>query len=152
MSGTRSRAFPQRLDRQLAFERFVEAFIGERLDAHGTWKSPLASWTAARLDGRADVIQIRFEEMRAQPAAVVRRISSWLGAAVSEADITRAVERSSIDRMRGATAPNVRPSPDVGPLVDQGRVGGWRDVLTQQQVPKFDEFADGLKLMGYPTS
>ncbi len=34
---------PQRLDRQLAFERFVEAFIRGRLDAHGTWRSHLAS-------------------------------------------------------------------------------------------------------------
>ena len=142
---------PRRLDRQLAFERFLDAFIRGWLDAHGTWKSHLTSWTAARLNGQADVMQIRFEEMRAQPAAVVGRISSWLGAAVSEAEIDRAVERSAIDHMRGATAPNVRASPNVGPLVDQGRVGGWRDILTERQIKKFDAFADGLRLMGYPT-
>ena len=102
------------------------------------------------------MVSVRFEDLRADPVGNVARICRWLGAHVTNEEVGRAVERCALDRMRdatrGATPPGIRPSPTLPPLVNDGRVGGWRDVLTERQIQRFGVFADGLQLMGYPTS
>lgn len=147
---------PEAMAEGEAFDRFIDAFISGRLDPHGTWNGHLVSWIAAAGAGRADVMRIRFEDFRVDPFGNLARVCRWLGADATSKEIQRAVERSALDRMREATRsqipPGVRPSPDLPPLVNQGNVGGWRDVLDERQVQKFEAFAEGLRLMRYPIS
>lgn len=147
-------AIPPKMYENEALDRFVDAFIGGRLDAHGTWNSHLASWVGAAASERADIISVQFDELRADPVGNLERIANWLDAEVSLADIRRAVEQCTIDRMRAATrdgtSPGIGSSPKLPSPVHEGRVGIWREVLDERQARKFDVFADGLQLMGYP--
>jgi hypothetical protein len=146
---------PRSMDEDAAFDRFVTAFVNGRLDPHGTWIGHLSSWTAARTCGAADVLTVRYEDMRSDPMGTLELITRWLGGQAEREEIARAVDSCSIDQMKaatwGRTPPGIRPSPNLAPLVNAGLVGGWRDVLGEQ-AQKFEAFGDGLRLMGYPES
>ena len=87
------------------------------------------------------------------------RFAAWLGLERTLADTTRTAERCSIERMREAEAYAVENTPQIFSrgvasrkfrTVNEGRVGGWRDSLTESQQMGFAAFAEGLKIMGYP--
>lgn len=145
---------PSTMDDAEAFDAYIDAFIGGRLDAHGTWLAHLRSWTDAQSSGKADVHTVRYEDLRLEPHDTLELIARWLDLNVTAADISRAVDDCSIDRMRNAdfeSAPG-RTLPSRPPVINQGLVGGWRDVLSAHQAARFGVFADGLAEMGYASA
>lgn len=146
---------PSSLGETRAFDRFVDAFIDGRLDPHGTWNSHTLSWLSAAESGQAEVLRVRFEDMRADPNAQLEHIAAWLGATVTAEDVARAVERCTVERMReaprGVPPPGVPPSPNLPPLVNEGAVGRWRGLLIESQARRFEAFSEGMRLAGYPT-
>lgn len=145
---------PRSMHDSVAFDRFIDAFICGRVEAYGTWIGHLESWRQARTSGRADVLTVRYEDIRSDPSGMLEAIAHWLGVEVTQDGIAQAVENASIRRMReatqGRTPPRVRSSPNLAPIVNSGLVGGWRDVLDGRQAARFNVFADGLATMGYP--
>jgi hypothetical protein len=141
-----------------SFDRFVDAFLAGRLDAHGTWQSHLLSWLGAAQEGRAAVLRVRFEDLRADPAGQVERIAEWLGISLASGAAAGVAARCSIERMREAEAYAAAHTPEALPAValrtglpnvSSGRVGGWRSRLTRDQAARFGAVAGGLALMGY---
>jgi hypothetical protein len=147
---------------EASFERFVDAFIGGRLDAHGTWQSHLFSWVTAAEDARADVLRIRFEDMRADTPASVLRIGTFLGLELSAERAAAVAQRCSIAAMRAAEAHAVAATPEAlpaaslrtrVPLIAEGAVEGWRERMTPAQAARIaDAFARGLAMMSYPAA
>lgn len=72
----------------------------------GNWPQSVQAWTdpAAlhRYFPNAEVLPVRYEDMRADPAATLYKILDFLdlGEPVAMADVTRAVETSTLDKMR----------------------------------------------------
>ncbi len=142
-----------------SFDCFLRAWLRGHVDAYGTWEEHLRSWLAAAQMRRADVLRLRYEDLRSDTVGTLRRICDWLGLAAGDADVERAVAQSTIERMRDAEATAFRRTPGaLDPralrtglrMVNRGAVGGWRDALTDEQQRRFEVFADGIALMGYP--
>jgi hypothetical protein len=147
-------------DIDASFDRFIDAMlVPYRVDAHGTWQSHLFSWVTAEKDGRVDLIRVRYEDLKSDTAGKVRDIARFLGVELTDADARRVAERTTIDRMRAAEretmergeTPFARLGRETGiGVVNTGRVQGWRERMTPEQVARFAAFADGMALMGYP--
>lgn len=145
-------------DVALTFDRFVDAFLAGRVDAHGTWQSHLDSWLAAAGSGACEVLRIRYEDLRAEPVQGVRFIANWLGLDVSPERAAEIVELCSIEHMRDAEREALRDTPRALPpaarrtgisVIGQGSVGSWRDALSSDQQRRFNSFAEGIAAMGY---
>ena len=145
---------PRGMDDAVAFDRFIDAYIGGRLDAHGTWNGHVESWIDARDAGKADVLLLRYEDMRSDPVDGLSRVAQWLGLSVDRERVEGAVAATSLDAMREATRdvvpPGMRRSASPSPIVNNGLVEGWRAVLTEIQADRFGAFAEGLRRLGYP--
>ena len=96
----------------------------------------------------ADLLLVRYEDLRRDPVAGLRDIAGFLGlGGVAEAAIARAVEASSFEAMRRReTARDADASPlAAGSAEDpesfktrKGKVGGYRDYLDDAQVAWLD--------------
>lgn len=138
------------------FDRFVDAFINGRLAPHGTWQENARSWSAAAAAGRCDVLLVRYEDLRAEPAAGLRRILEWLGVDAADGAVERAVAGADIERMRALTRNldagwdrRTGNQPGRFTFVNSGRAGGWRSILTGAQAARFGAFAGSLAEFDY---
>lgn len=145
-------------DRDASFDRFIDAFIAGRVDAYGTWQSHLMSWLDGASSGRSDVLRLRYEDLRSDPAGKVVEISQWLGLPVSMSRAVEIVERCSIERMRDSESKNVAHADSIFArqgratgigVINTGTVEAWRERMTPAQVARFGAFARGLAAMGY---
>ena len=145
-------------DEAASFDRHVDAFIAGRVDTFGTWQEHVTSWTVAKDQGLADVMRVRFEDLRADTPAELERIADWLALPFSRADALRIADRCSFENMRRAEAEGRLANPPVFSktalrtglsVVREGRAGGWQRSLNDTQQARFSAFAEGLALMGY---
>jgi hypothetical protein len=98
--------------RRYVADRYVEDYLERGGDARwtgfgmGTWSENVASWTA-RTDG-VPGLTVRYEDLLDDAATEVARIGRFLGLDVTGADVERAVEASSFDRMRALEEAEIR--------------------------------------------
>jgi hypothetical protein len=108
-----------------------------------------------------DVLVVRYEDMRADPAGVLRSIFAFTGDTISDRQIEEAVEFAAYDNMKkmeqeqhfkGAGA-RVKPGDKGNPQsfkVRKAKVGGYRDYFTDAQCAELDAMVAGLHPMfGY---
>lgn len=143
-------------DPAASFDAFVDAFLAARIDPFGSWLAHLTSWLDAAEQDRADVLLVRYEDLRADTPRGLLRIVDWLGVTADAEAIARAAELSNLDRMRAAEAVELARDPrspfrgrEALPLVTTGTVGGWREALDASQKARFAVFAAGLARLGY---
>ena len=145
-------------DKVASFDRHVDAFIAGRVDAFGTWQQHVMSWSVAKEQRLADVLQVKFEELKTDTPTELERIADWLAVPFSRSDAQRVAERCSFANMQKAEAEGRRADPPVFSktalrtglsVVREGRAGGWQRVLDEAQQARFAAFAEGLALMGY---
>src|SRR5262249_39177783 len=108
----------------------------------------LNGW-AEELDTGADVLVVRYEDLKEAPEATLRRLLVFMGEAPSQRELTEAVEFASIENMRKLEAANVfwrsgqvlrpgrRDNPDSY-KVRRAKVGGYRDYLDDDQAAEVD--------------
>lgn len=133
------------LDREAGVPRIVDYFNG---------------WAAA-IPELVDVLVVRYEDMRADPAAVLRRILDFTGTPVSDEQVREAVEFAAYDNMRKmeregffrGTGARVKAADESNPQsfkVRKGKVGGYRDYFTDEQCARLDEMVAQLDpVFGY---
>ena len=141
-----------------ALDRFIDDFVKGHIDPFGTWQGHLLSWTSAREHGDADIVSIRYEDLRADTPAALIGIAKWLGVPLSNQQATGIAERSSLEHMQADESMALELTPQIFArrakhrelrLVNEGRVAGWRDILDTEQQARFRPMAEGLALMGY---
>lgn len=96
---------------------------------------------------RDNAMIVRYEDLRSQPAEHLRRVAQALGETVTEAQIEDAVAFASMENMRKLEAEQYftnsslrqkkRGNPDTK-KVRRGKVGGYRDDLSPEQVATMD--------------
>ena len=108
-----------------------------------------------------DVLVIRYEDMRADPGAVLARIMEFTGTQVSEEQVREAVEFAAYDNMKKmeqekffkGSGARVKPGDKDNPQsfkVRKAKVGGYRDYFTDEQCQQLDEMVAQLDPMfGY---
>jgi len=93
------------------FGAYVESFIEHRGDPRwaelgmGSWVDNVRSWWQA---GHFPVLRIRYEDLAGDPLQAGREIALLLRPESSEADIQRAVQNSSFQRMRQIEREDIR--------------------------------------------
>jgi Sulfotransferase domain len=97
------------------------------------------------------VLVVRYEDMRARPEATLGEILAFIGTPGSEPQVREAVAFASFENMRrleqkrtfwlsgGRMVPKDRGNPESF-KVRRGKVGGYRDYFTDQQLTEIESF------------
>jgi hypothetical protein len=140
----------------VGFDRFLDGFLAGRHEPHGTWERHVESWLNAAEARRSDVVVIRYETMRDDPEAQFARIVHWLGLDMDGAAVADVVAAARIERMRDMTsdfdatvARRQGHDPGQFSLVNSGRVGSWRALLSDEQQGRFRAVNAALARAGY---
>jgi hypothetical protein len=123
------------------FVTHPEAGVPRIIDFFNGW--------AAELAARDDILLIRYEDMRANPQAVMQRVLDFVGTPGTDDEIRQAVEFASYDNMKKleeksffrASGARVKPGDKTNPdsfKVRRGKVGGYRDYFDDEQVAVID--------------
>jgi hypothetical protein len=106
-------------------------------------------WADA-FDSMSKLLVVKYEDLRADTKGQLRRILEFIGEQPVEADIEDAVTFASIDNMRRMETENaaksgahrsMKPGNADDPSsfkVRRGKVGGWRDYVTEEQANALD--------------
>jgi hypothetical protein len=122
-------------------EPFVGRFIAGDLDSYGTWRHFLI---------------VRYEDLRADPAAELLRVAGFAGLSTDGERIRRAVSASDINTMRrseretGHLWPPLRGSRADREFARHGRIGGGQHELSSEAVELIEEtWRELMSNMGY---
>jgi len=133
------------LDKQAGVPRIVEYFNG---------------WAQAIPELR-DVLVIRYEDMRSDPAAALAKILDFTGTAVTAEQVREAVEFAALDNMKKmeqetffkGSGTRVKPGDKDNPdsfKTRKAKVGGYRDYFTDAQCQQLEQMVAQLDPMfGY---
>jgi serine acetyltransferase len=143
--------------RQYTLEEFVDVFWEpESLHSYGRWHEHVESWLAAPERG-ADVLLLRYEDMRGDPERALAQVSEFLGLSVGEADIARVVRDNSVERLREKervaheTVEQRSGEQASKPgFVRAGRAGGWQNELAPEQAKLPPDARAVAERLSYP--
>ncbi len=110
-------------------------------------------WAHSLPDLEKHLLIIRYEDMRTDPAGIMRQVLDFVGTPGSEEDIDKAVEFASYDNMKKheekslfkGSGARVKPGDKNNPdsfKVRRGKVGGYRDYFDDAQVTEIDASVD----------
>lgn len=146
---------------------FIDAFIASggvpawQKRGYGSWISHLHSWYGAR--GSFPVLNMKYEDMKADPAAAVGRLATFFQRELDAAEIARIVDASSFERMRELETAEIESGADGFFQTERGHssdpnfrfmragsVGGYRDFMSEQQLAAAkDRFGEIAEQLGY---
>jgi len=99
------------------------------------WSAFNASW----LDQTdLPLLLLRYEDMQADIAAVVRRLLDFGGRRESDAQIARAVAFADFEELRAQEREEGFREAPRGSFFRRGKAGGWREELTEDQVRRIE--------------
>jgi hypothetical protein len=99
------------------------------------------------LADRPKALLVRYEDLRADPAAKLREVAAWMDFAASDAEIAAAVRFGSFDSMRRKEREGGFEGSDLTPRdagdsdsfkVRRGVIGGYRDYFDEAEVRALD--------------
>jgi len=146
-------------------DAFIAAFLKGKVNGYGAWHRHVASWLDAAESGKVQLLLVKYEDMRRNPEGKLKEIVKFLGVERDAAAIRDAVENNSLEKMRAKEDSARRSTPKDGkaPLrtmenrsegnrfVREGKVAGWRDRLTPEQLALIEQHAGPtLVRLGYP--
>lgn len=82
---------------------------------------------------------LSFEECRAKPVETIQRVLEFMGVERDDASINNAIKESSYKEMKKYEDSILKNYPDtpVGNAMHRGKVGGWKDILTENMLLHF---------------
>ena len=136
---------PEDMLRDLPIFDFILGAKYSRLPRHVAF---LNRWMK-RIRAHPRSLVVRYEDMHADPARVLRRVMEFIGGDVTERQIDGAVAFASFENLRarerqgffrGGRLRAADPDDPDSYKVRRGKVGGYRDYLTPDQVARVDAF------------
>lgn len=105
---------------------------------YSSWSDHVASWVDR---SGLDPVVIRYEDMVADLAPILKRISQALGWHSGDAEITGAVNATRFELLREQEAKEgfIEMPPTRRPFFRKGVAGGWRDTLTPAQSARIEQ-------------
>jgi Sulfotransferase domain len=141
-----------------SMDRLVVDFMRGTTDGVGPWAYNVSSWTTAR-DPSADVLTVRFEDVKGDTEGSLAEIVQFLGVEPNRERIKRAVERNSLDYMKKMEQQNrdyiaselkFKGTGTRGTEhVHSGSVGGWRSVLRPEHIEMLRPALQVMSSVGY---
>jgi hypothetical protein len=147
------------------FEDYLMRMLQGR-KMYGSWQDHVASWIHSPAANKNNLLLIRYENMRRNPELVLSELVQFLGLKVDAESIRSAVANNALQKMRAkedahkSSPKQVRfperpqaPSREEGRFIRQGKVGGWREQLSDSQVRLIEQYAGStLRELGYTLS
>jgi hypothetical protein len=136
-----------------ALEPYLVRFLTGEAVPHGSWQDHVRSWLESPLAKNGNLLVIRYEDMRGDPAGVLARVLKFLGISAHPRRVRKAIEGNSLEKMRAKedkseTLP--KASCEEARFVRKGEVGGWRNNLPGRLVEIVQQQAgETLALAGY---
>ncbi|KAL4225036.1 hypothetical protein ACF0H5_015731 [Mactra antiquata] len=136
-----------------SFDDFVEEFINGTGFACPWTRHVLEYWNKRNDD---NVLFLKYEDISKDRPATVRTIAKFLGRALADDDVQKISDHCSIDNMRNNKMTNWshlhrfkklnEESP--GRFINKGKLGGWHEVLTDDQSSRIDKMIDEVEQAG----
>jgi len=129
---------------------FVDAFCRGAVDGYGSWNRHVLSW----LDGDADVLVVRYEDLVARTETAVEKSVAFLDTPADPERVRRAVANNTVARMREKEN-RVRPALADADGLDRRSVrlgipGAWRGQLGEQERLRLEAAArPAMERLGY---
>lgn len=110
-------------------------------------------WAHCLPDLEKNLLIIRYEDMRTDPAGAMQRVFEFVGTPGTAEEIAKAVEFASLENMKKleekslfkGSGARVKPGDKKNPdsfKVRRGKVGGYRDYFEDAQVAEIDHMVD----------
>ena len=138
-----------------SMDRYVGCFVSGDVDVYGSWGENVASWLATR-GSAGDFLMLRYEDMVSHPSGELAKVATFLGIDPLPERLARAVELSSVDRMRRLEEQDAfawrvtRGTRKDIPFVREGKFGGWRTDLPGNLVARIEAAWGNLMVeLGY---
>lgn len=134
------------------FDTFFEQFMNGRANRYGFWGDQVQSWYAAYTNRKADIMWVRFEDMRKDPHETLRRALAFLNIERDEEQIARVVENHTLAQMKEKEnrSPKFARNAHGIRFVTDGSIGKWEGSLSDLQVRRLEaEVGDLLEKLGY---
>jgi sulfotransferase family protein len=134
----------------------VERFLPGDLDV--SWGEHVGSWLGTRMN-RPGFLLVRYEDLLQDPTRELGRLASFLGTAANTEALTRAIERSSANRLRQlekveheAWVTTKGKRADV-PFIADAVAGTWKQKLPERSVALIESaWGHLMNFLGYETS
>jgi hypothetical protein len=82
------------------FDEFFDAFLAGRVNRYGFWGDQVSSWVAAARKEPERVFVLRYEDLRANTAAIMKECLQFLQVERPQEMIERTIENHSLEKMR----------------------------------------------------
>lgn len=147
------------------FDQYLQDMLAGR-KKYGSWHAHVSSWLDSPPARHGRLLMIRYEDLRHSPQMAISALLEFLGRPTDPAVIERTLRNNNLDAMRAkedalhARPQLVRfpetpapPSSEDGRFVRQGRIGGWRGILSADHLARIEQHAgELLRRLGYPVS
>jgi len=136
-------------------DSYVRPFMQGKVIHWGSYQDHVDGWLNSPLAKSGDLLVLRFEDMVKDLENSVALCLEFLGAPAELSVIQAAIQNNSLEKMR-AKEDQAKKLPKVkgeeGRQVGRGRIGSWREKLTERQRQIVDEYAgETLARLGYPS-
>ena len=114
-----------------------------------SWRNSVALYATSP---DLDVTVVRYEQLKEDPARYFSWILKWYGIPVDKARVKRAVGACKLSKMRKQEDDKgfLEASDKAERFFGKGKTGGWKDVLTPEQVERLEAHGeDMMKIFGY---
>lgn len=134
--------------------QFVDHFLAGRVDPYGPWHEHVLAATELERTGRARVLQVRYEDLRARPVDELARIVSFCDIGPPRADVDRlamVVARNSKENMRAKEARSTfltSLNPDGTPFVRPDARERWEDLVPAPERSRFERVCGRALIAG----
>jgi hypothetical protein len=145
-------AFVTALDRFRGnLDDFIAEFFRGRVNGFGAWPRHVSSWLDSPIAGTADLLLVKYAELRQNPESQFERMLEFIGLRRDPEAVRRAIANNSLDKMRGKELASPRKSTLRGGFIRSGQVGGWKEKLSPAQVQAIEANCGAiLERLGYP--
>jgi hypothetical protein len=140
-----------------SLEEFVRRFIAGETNEYGSWGQNVGSWLVAR-NHTPGFLLLRYEDLKEDPEEGLAKIASLVGIEADRRQLERAVELSSVDRMRkleklqaNKWASTKGTRKDL-PFVRSAVAGEWKSSLPHEVVAEIEQaWGHVMRSLGYAT-
>lgn len=123
-----------------SWDDFFECFVTGQV-IYGSWLDHTRAWWSHARENADKVLVLRYEEMKQDLPAQVRKIGSFLGKTLSPRAVEAITAHCSFQSMRTNPFTNREGDPimdsSISPFLRKGNVGDWRNYFTTAQNERF---------------